>query len=171
VQILRRKTSSVRHIEDDKHALKLEFWTPEEYEIDVIHAQSCTTWFGCQFREKNGCPNYHHAHSLYDCPIGYMIESIGLKDALFSMDAQYEEETLAVLKRYIGEKVPIHCGFSWGTHRYGLDGYEYDEELIWTFKPYYTHLWRRDAAICSRCGSTKLYVLETQKECDYGKPE
>jgi hypothetical protein len=165
---------SMNHKSDDKHALVLEYYddASEDYEIEVVHSQSCTVWFGCEFREEkgvqrlDGCPNYHHAHRRLDCPIGYSIEAIGLSDTLFYGDATLEAETLEVLKRYIGQPVPIHCNFSWGTYSYGLDGYEYDEEFTWEFKPYYTHTWTRTHAICVVCGSTAQYVIENNYECE-----
>jgi len=168
----------MNHKSDDKHALLLEYYdeASEDYELEIVHPQSCTVWWGCELPKKyrddrSDCPTWHHAHHRYDCPLGYQVENMGLKDTLFYMDSQVEAESLELLRRYIGQAVPIHYDFSWGVSGYYEP--EYDEELIWEFLPYYTHIWMPHLAICSVCHSTKQYVMETNYKCEVpnGKSE
>lgn len=179
-------------IQDDKHSLRLDFWSPDDYDIEVIHPQSCSIWWGCDIpkkdRDQSGfphpldpCPQHHHAHHRYDCPLGYMVENIGIGDTLFNYDTEFEEEALAVLKRYIEQPVPIHYDFSWGVSGYYEQ--EYDEELLWMFNNYYTHTWRHDAAICALCGTTAAKAIQEafvpevscqelqRKELEHGIPD
>ena len=169
----------MNHKSDDKHSLLLEYIDGEDYSLEIVHPQSCSVWWGCDlpraWRDEkhpfDPCPPYHHAHHRYDCPLGYMVENMGVSDTLFYMDQQVQDESLAVLSRYVGQAVPIHYDFSWGVSGYYEP--EYDEELIWEFLPYYTHTWRQDVAICSVCSATKQYVHETNYKCEVpnGQPE
>lgn len=139
---------------NDKHGLRLNYFSgpiddPEDYDIEIIHPQSCKIWFGCTLskEERDGrawgylsggdCPMYHHAHWRFDCALGYLEENIGTKDALgldwYTLSRGGKDpwlvETIERLLLNIGRIQQIEYEFSAGRDYWG----EYDEEFSWSF--------------------------------------